>query len=717
MKATGKAVLAPQPGILEAADTGWLQVSGDNGRILDCNPAAAALLGADAGGLAGSSLGELLADTACAGQFARALAGGQRAPLAPFALRRATGGEVVLSGMVVPGEPALVLLWALVDSEQLGLPEDLGAGDVIAALGVERVSPAGRNPAEVMDDIRASLSGILRRRDSMSQALANTVVLLLRDLDLDAALDMSRAILSHLNGTPALARESVPGVRLGIGLALLDADSSPLRTLLAANNALLCLRHREDAGRIRVAAAGDDVYLAELAANPYAVFSDRVALRFERFGPAGESRPAEVPLPQGRPLETGIDGYVVDNMEGAVDQAIFLAGLDIPVAIIGPVGTGKLYIARIIQQQSKRGGEALMVVDCREFRSRAEANKRIAAALSASEGKTLVFKSPHLMNQEAQVKLARQIGSRRLADVSPPRYLPKNQLVALFPEELERLVRRGELAPQLAGVFAGYPIHVPPIRDRKQAVLRWAHKILAQEGELRHRELKGFTPDAEQAMLLHDWPGNITEMRQCIVDALERSDKAWITPVDLGLYKGISAEGSSRETGSEPFLSVFERQGDRSQEQAYTPTRLESLDVAIGQAVNNLVAAGDIRPVGSWAEDEIVLAALDRYRGNSAKAATLLDTRSRNITRWLPKIEAREEARNSHPLWQEVRRLLREWVRELPLAEESPIARVQAMLLAHLQRHAGATGVAERARMLGVSIPTYHKRLKTEAGE
>ena len=34
----------------------------------------------------------------------------------------------------------------------------------------------------------------------------------------------------------------------------------------------------------------------------------------------------------------------------------------------------------------------------------------------------------------------------------------------------------GKLAPALASVFAGYPIHVPPIRDRKQAVLRWAHQ-------------------------------------------------------------------------------------------------------------------------------------------------------------------------------------------------------------------------------------------------
>ncbi|QIB65636.1 sigma 54-interacting transcriptional regulator [Kineobactrum salinum] len=41
-------------------------------------------------------------------------------------------------------------------------------------------------------------------------------------------------------------------------------------------------------------------------------------------------------------------GYVLDNMEGAVDQATFLAATDTPVAIVGARGTGKMYIARIL---------------------------------------------------------------------------------------------------------------------------------------------------------------------------------------------------------------------------------------------------------------------------------------------------------------------------------------------------------------------------------
>ncbi|MCP4842024.1 MAG: hypothetical protein GY887_09865, partial [Halieaceae bacterium] len=287
---------------------------------------------------------------------------------------------------------------------------------------------------------------------------------------------------------------------------------------------------------IRPAGARDSALVGGRLASSGGIYGsvrsdDRAGARQDSFrksiAPASTAPPVA-------PIEKDIDGYVVDNMEGAVDQAIFLAGLDLPVAIIGEAGTGKMYVAQVIHDESEAASEMLVSINCRNFRSRKAAQAQIARELAGAEGKTLVFKSPHLLHEDAQQKLARQIASRTLADVTPPRAMPRVKLIALFPESLEALLRRGELTQSLASAFAGYPIRVPPIRDRKQAVLRWAHKILGQEGALRDRDMKGFTPDAEQAMLQYDWPGNISEMRQCIQDALDKTPKDWLTPVDLG---------------------------------------------------------------------------------------------------------------------------------------------------------------------------------------
>ncbi len=412
----------------------------------------------------------------------------------------------------------------------------------------------------------------------------------------------------------------------------------------------------------------------------------------------------------GEPMETGIEGYVTDNMEGAADQAAFLATVDMPVAVIGPRGTGKMYVAQVILRESGGAPEDLVRIDCREFRNRSEAMREITAALEAGAGKTLVFKSPHLMHPDAQVKLARQLSTRTLVDGGAPRYLPAAKYVALFPDSLEHLVAHGGLEQRLASVFAGHPIRVPPIRDRKRAVMRWAHKILEQESSRQDRRVLGFTPDAAQAMLQHAWPGNISEMREVIREALGKTDREWLTPVDLGLYSGLRADGSTRRTAERPFLQALHEDPEETED--YQPSAHDALHVALGVALDSLLQTGAIKPLGTWLDDEIILAACERYRGDGRGAARFLHTRPRNISRWLPKILGRDHERSGSLLWQEPRKQVQQWIRETAQLDEPPQQLAQDMLLSHVLQQCDGISVADRARIMGVSTPTYQKRLK-----
>jgi DNA-binding NtrC family response regulator len=429
---------------------------------------------------------------------------------------------------------------------------------------------------------------------------------------------------------------------------------------------------------------------------------------------AGDA-PAPPPVAAPRPVDERIDGYVGDNMEGAIDQAVFLSRLDVPVAIIGPRGTGKLYIAKVIHQETGAAPEKMVAIDCREFRSRKDALNRIARELERSAGKTLVFKSPHLMNPDAQLKLARQISSRILADTSPPRYLPAARIIALFPDSLEHLVRHGVLNERLASVFAAYPIRVPPIKDRKRAVLRWAHKILDQEAARRDRKVTGFTPDAEEAMLQHEWPGNISEMRHCITSALDKTDKEWLTPVDLGIFKGLSPAGPGRSPQKRAYLQTLVEAS--FEEPAYTPTTLEELGVALGEALHSLLELDTIKPLGAWLDDEVILAVCERYRDNMRAAADFLQTKPRNVGRWMPKVLSRDHERSASSLWLTPQRLIRQWIRESAPMATPPQELVEAILLSHVVRQCEGISVADRARIMGVSIPTYQKRLQEILGQ
>ncbi len=641
------------------------------------------------------------------------IVGARGCALPPLLLDKASGERCVVTGYLQAAsqEDDPVLRWypeVVCDGWRATGLGDAPDASVVAVLAVDQ--PAGHDEAfisEVLPTIRQQLRTIVREGDSVGRIAGNAMPLVLRDIDTDGAVDMFRALLSHLYSIIEPAGSS----RARAGLARLGDYDDAISALVAANRSLMLAQFDPAMEAVRVATRDDDRRLLAYTRYSAGFFSGNPALSDSTLTqvvePASSQKAIAPPI---APIETGIEGYVADNMEGAVDQAMFLAPLDVPVAIVGPAGTGKMYVARVIHDERAGAQGALVVIDCREFRSRAAALRRIASELRTGQGKTLVFKSPQLMDLKVQHKLAQQIATRKLADASPPSYLPDVKFVALFPEALDALVRRGELDRDLASVFAAYPIRVPPIRDRKQAVLRWAHKILGQEAEQRDRVIKGFTPDAERALLAYDWPGNISEMRLFIHNALQKTDKEWVTPVDLGLYEGIDPGRVPADLQTDSFLSLSEESG--ADLEPYQPSTFERVDQVLGEAVHDMLKNDLIKPLGSWLEDDLVLAVLERYRDDVPKAAAFLETSARNIRRWLPGIEERSQERTTSHLWQKPSAALRDWVRETAPPDSSPIAMMQARLMMHVQTQATALASARRARIMGVSTPTYLKRLK-----
>lgn len=702
----------------ESIDQALIVLHRRSGALLDANAAAEALFAQSVEELKSTRWLQFLdSEDVSHNSFDAVFAAQRPVSLPPFVLRPTSDSpELAVAGLVLPGsvnnDRVEVLLWPSVDPRLLLADVEMQPGDSLAVLGVDRMrSASGRRPFQaLLGSVTRHLTAIVRAHDTVAGPFGSSLILHLPGTGPDSARDICRALLSHLHRN--LRREGDSGIsaRLRIGVAHMTPGRSLLSALLAADRAMLQARLSWASQQVRMADAADLRYLLSDAVQGGGIF---VGSAVESGGDAIEQSDVslrEAEQPQVQPLEKDIEGYVIDNMEGAVDQATFLAGVDLPVAIVGAAGTGKMYVARILHEAAGGSADAMIAIDCRELRGRKQTDARLARELSTGDGVTLVLKSPHLLHHESQKKLARQISTRTLADVSPPRALGRIKFVALFPQPLERLVRKTELTTALASAFGGFPINVPPIKDRKQAVLRWAHKILGQEAMQRDRSMKGFTKDAEQAMLLYDWPGNISEMRQCISGAMDKTDKNWLTPVDLGLFDGIDPEGAAYVPESTPFLVAAE--AGSAGDDGYKPSTLESLDVALGQAVKSVLELQVNNPLGNWLDDELVLATLERYRGDLPEAGRFLHTRPRNIRRWLPRIESREEARNSSALWQAPRRLLQEWVREISPPDESPMLLLQDKLLAHIEAQANTLSSARRARIFGVSTPTYLKRLK-----
>ncbi|MEP0201076.1 MAG: sigma 54-interacting transcriptional regulator [Halioglobus sp.] len=405
-------------------------------------------------------------------------------------------------------------------------------------------------------------------------------------------------------------------------------------------------------------------------------------------------------------IEAALQGYVTDNMEGAVDQAAFLAGVDIPVAIVGASGTGKMYVAKLIHKESGGDPGDLLALDCKELRGRARAAEKIQQVLLHSEGKTLVFKAPQLLPAQVQIRLAKQLATRIQIDAKPARYLPRARYIALFSDPLESLVARGELNEMLASVFAGYPILIPPMHMRKRAVLRWAEKILAQE--VQHREVcvKGFTPEAEKAMLGHHWRGNITEIRERVIHALSTGGGEWVRSADLGLTVAAQGDPSRTHVDAGYLASIAQT----AEVDSYHPTLEEDFSSALGELTIQLLQ-DEPQPVGQWLVDEILLASEQRYSGDVRLIARFLQENTRNIRRWLVRAHERNLELDTEARWLDCRRMLRERVSESGALPYPLLQHTHQVLLGILLSLQDAHGVGRCALMLGVSKPTYTKKV------
>ena len=78
----------------------------------------------------------------------------------------------------------------------------------------------------------------------------------------------------------------------------------------------------------------------------------------------------------------------------------------------------------------------------------------------------------------------------------------------------------------------------------------------------------------------------------------------------------------------------------------------------------------------------------------------------------MPRVLSRDHERSSSSLWQTPRTLVRRWILEAAPGAQPPQQLAEAMLLSHIATQCEGVSVADRARIMGVSTPTYLKRLQ-----
>jgi DNA-binding NtrC family response regulator len=215
-----------------------------------------------------------------------------------------------------------------------------------------------------------------------------------------------------------------------------------------------------------------------------------------------------------------------------------------PILIAGERGVGKDLVARYLHAYSTRGSRPFVAVNCAELTddlaaSRLFGHKKGSFTGAASDEPGL-FRAAQRgvlfldeigdLSPRAQACLLRVLENHAVSPVGEAREFPVDVAVILATnQDLAEAVGNGRLRADFYDRFRTQVVQVPPMRERRADVpLLLEHFRSHHERRSRKRTL-GFTEGAYQALLAHDWPGNVRDIaRTCSLFVTHATAGAWI---------------------------------------------------------------------------------------------------------------------------------------------------------------------------------------------
>ncbi|HVR19129.1 MAG TPA: sigma 54-interacting transcriptional regulator [Polyangiaceae bacterium] len=262
-----------------------------------------------------------------------------------------------------------------------------------------------------------------------------------------------------------------------------------------------------------------------------------------------------------------------------------IAPTDAAVLLLGETGTGKDVIARSIHQQSPRRAAPFVVVDCgavsyslieselfgheRGAFTGAVASRQGAFEL-ASKG-TLFLDEVGELPLDVQPKLLRVLESGEYRRVGGNKTITAEaRIVAATKRDLKAEVERGKFREDLYFRLAVVPVHVPPLRSRREDIPPLVERFLdlARKRDPVAAAIS-LSPGTLAALAAHDWPGNVRELRNVLDRAIyiaTAGGERELTLLDLPVTAAVANQGptafdakkSYREVRDE-FEADFER--------------------------------------------------------------------------------------------------------------------------------------------------------------
>ena len=215
-----------------------------------------------------------------------------------------------------------------------------------------------------------------------------------------------------------------------------------------------------------------------------------------------------------------------------------VADIDSSLLITGESGVGKEVAAKFVHQISTRADEPFVAVNCgaipndliesqlfgHERGAFTSAQARHHGYVERARNGILFLDEVGELPMLMQVKLLRLIQERTFTRVGGETAIKTGaRIICATNTDLEAAVAEGRFRRDLYYRINVIPVIIPPLRDRSDDILPLAHSFLRDFAKEFRRDVKGFTAEAEQALVNRPWPGNVRQLRNCIERAVALS--------------------------------------------------------------------------------------------------------------------------------------------------------------------------------------------------
>ncbi|MFZ5570133.1 MAG: sigma-54 interaction domain-containing protein [Thermodesulfobacteriota bacterium] len=239
------------------------------------------------------------------------------------------------------------------------------------------------------------------------------------------------------------------------------------------------------------------------------------------------------------------------------------ARTDYPILISGESGTGKELIARNIHQLSPRSEKPLWIQNCSAIPETlleselfgykkgafSGAAKDKLGLFEAADGGTVFLDEIGDMPLNLQARILRVIQNSEVKPLGETRVKKVDiKIISATNQNLPDMVEAGTFRKDLFYRLSVLPLHIPPLRNRKEDIPLLLKHFLQREALSIGVAEKRISNEALQALLEYDWPGNIRELENLIRYLLVVTDNERILQSDLPSY--IRGHGDIRPKSS-----------------------------------------------------------------------------------------------------------------------------------------------------------------------